>query len=147
MDHELEHLILGSIPLARAMQLQVGDYDGDRLHLHAPLAPNINDKGCAFGGSLDSLMTLAGWGLVTLALRGRGITADVFVASAEVKYLAPLTDELQACAQLADAANWQRFFATFEAHGKARVMVASVIRGGSGDACVQNARFVAKRSA
>lgn len=147
MTHELEHLILDTIPMARAMELQVGDYDGDTLHLHAPLAPNINDKGCAFGGSLVSLMTLAGWALVTLAMRARGITADVFVASSDVKYLAPLTDDLHAQAELADDADWQRFFATFEARGKARIMVASAIRDGAGDACVQRARFVAKRPA
>ena len=42
------------------MQLQIAAYDGDSLSLHAPLAANFNDKGCAFGGSLTSLMTLAG---------------------------------------------------------------------------------------
>lgn len=146
MTCELEHLILDTIPLARAMQLRVGNYDGDTLQMHAPLAPNINDKGCAFGGSLDSLMTLAGWGLVTLALRAQAMTADVFVANSEISYLAPLTDELHAHAQLADDADWQRFFSTFETRGKARIMVASAIRGTNGDACVQRARFVAKRT-
>ncbi len=45
------------------------------LTLAVPLAPNINDKGCAFGGSLTSLMTLASWGVVELAL-ARAVGAE-----------------------------------------------------------------------
>ena len=58
-----EHLRL--IPQVLAMQVQLaGERDG-RLCLRAPLGPNVNDKGTAFGGSLVSLMTLAGWCLVS----------------------------------------------------------------------------------
>ena len=65
-----------------------------------PLAPNVNDKGCAFGGSLVSLMTLAGWALVELALRQRGEDCDVFVGESHVRYLAPVWDDFQAHARL-----------------------------------------------
>ncbi|MDN5923997.1 MAG: thioesterase domain-containing protein [Xanthomonadales bacterium] len=145
MTQELEHFMLNGMPLARAMQLSVGAYDGDHLSLHAPLAANINDKGCAFGGSLGSLMTLAGWGLVTLAMRERGLQAEVFVANTEARYLTPLTEDLHASAQLAVGADWQRFFDTFAARGKARIFIASAVHGADGNACVQQARFVAKR--
>ena len=60
------------IPLARAMALTVAGYDGATLALAAPLAPNGNDKGCAFGGSLASLMTLAGWAWSTSRSRLAG---------------------------------------------------------------------------
>ena len=58
--HDLTRFIRDEIPLARAMDLELLAHDGDRLALRAPLAPNVNDKGCAFGGSLVSLMTLPG---------------------------------------------------------------------------------------
>ena len=59
---------LALIPLVREMQIEVlGEAEG-RLRLRAPLAPNVNDKGSAFGGSLASLMTLAGWALATRKL-------------------------------------------------------------------------------
>ena len=74
---DLERKLREEIPLARAMDLRVADYDGQALTLAAPLPPNINDKGCAFGGSLASLMTLAGWGLVRLQLQARGSDAEV----------------------------------------------------------------------
>ena len=98
----LERDILADIPLARAMQLAVESYDGTSLTLAAPLAPNVNDKGCAFGGSLVSLMTLAGWGLVKLALDRHGKPCDIYVQDSDVRYLAPVWNDFVAIARLVD---------------------------------------------
>ena len=81
---------LQSIPLVRAMQVEVVGDSAGRLRLRAPLGPNVNDKGSAFGGSLVSLMTLAGWALATRRLGEAGFQADVYVADSQVRYLAPL---------------------------------------------------------
>ena len=134
------------IPLARAMALQLENYDGDRLSLSAPLAPNVNDKGCAFGGSLVSLMTLSGWALVELALRQRGEDCDVFVAESTVRYLAPLWQDFSSEARLAADADWATFFRTLNVRGRARIEVACVVPGDDGQpAATLSARFVAKR--
>jgi thioesterase domain-containing protein len=71
-------------------------YDGKTLRLAAPLTANVNDKGCAFGGSLSGLMTLAGWGWITLRLQLAGLDAEVYVADSQVKYLSPLYEDLVA---------------------------------------------------
>ena len=41
-----------AMPPVAAMQLRIAGFDGDALRLEAPLAAHVNDKGCAFGGSL-----------------------------------------------------------------------------------------------
>ncbi|MGC1550116.1 MAG: YiiD C-terminal domain-containing protein [Rhodanobacter sp.] len=136
------------IPLARTMALQLDDYDGDRLSLSAPLAPNVNDKGCAFGGSLVSVMTLTGWGLVELALRHRGEDCDVFVGESTVRYLSPVWEDFRAEAQLADESNWATFFDTLNSRGRARIEVTCCVPGADGKpAATLAARFVAKRRA
>ncbi|GAB2580697.1 YiiD C-terminal domain-containing protein [Dyella jejuensis] len=136
------------IPLARAMALELDSYDGERLLLRCPLAPNINDKGCAFGGSLTSLMTLAGWGLVELALRQRGEDCDVYVGESTVRYLSPVWSDFQAEAQAAEGANWTTFFATLAARGRARIEVSCQVPGETGKpAATLAAQFVAKRRA
>lgn len=109
-----------SMPPVAAMQVSVTGYDGKCLRLHAPLALHVNDKGSAFGGSLVSLMTLASWGLVTLRLAEAGMDAEVYVADSEVRYLAPLLDDLEAEAQLADDESWETFVATLRQRGRAR---------------------------
>ena len=95
------------VPLA-AMQVRVTGYDGLRLHMDAPLAVNMNDKGSAFGGSMTSLMTYAGWGLVTLQLHQAGLRADVFVADSTVRYKKPLYADLHAEAELGRH-SWERW--------------------------------------
>jgi thioesterase domain-containing protein len=144
---EFEHAVLTDIPLARAMHLRVQAYDGQRLELGAPLAPNINDKGCAFGGSLLSLLTLAGWGLIVLKLRELDRPCEVYVQNSDVKYLAPVWEDFSARAQLAQDQSWDEFLRTLDARGRARLHVHCQVPLASGeDACVLRARFVAIRS-
>ncbi|WP_374012806.1 YiiD C-terminal domain-containing protein [Pseudoxanthomonas koreensis] len=134
---------LQSIPMVRAMQIELAGAGDGRLRLRAPLAPNVNDKGSAFGGSLVSLMTLAGWGLVTWQLGRAGVQADVYVADSTVRYLAPLHDALEAEAWLEDG-EWEAFVATFLARGRARCQIAvRVPLPNGGDATVFSGRFVA----
>jgi thioesterase domain-containing protein len=137
------------IPLALCMDVQLSACDNDALSLRAPLAPNANDKGCAFGGSLVSLMTLNGWALVELPLRERGIACEVFVATSTVRYLAPLWQDFRSEAQLAEGSDWTNFFAALEARGKAAIEVACHVPAddGAGPAATLHARFVAKRRA
>lgn len=134
--------------MAHAMDLQLAEDGEDALSLQVPLAPNVNDKGCAFGGSLVSLMTLSGWALVELALRRRGSDCDVFVAESTVRYLAPIWGDFRSDARLASEVSWSVFFGTLDARGKARISVECVVPGEDGKpACTLSARFVAKRRA
>ena len=145
---QLIEFIRDEIPLARAMDLQLDRVDTDTLSLRAPLAPNVNDKGCAFGGSLVSLMTLSGWALVEMALRRRHLHCDVFVAESGVRYLAPLWQDFRSEARLAHDASWSTFFATLAARGRARINVECVVPSeGAQPAAILSARFVAKRRA
>ena len=135
---------LGTIPMVRAMQIALGEMHPEAVRLHAPLAPNINDKGCAFGGSLVALMTLAGWALVENRLQAAGLHADVFVADSQVEYLAPLWDDLTADAAAAEGEDWDAFLAAFAQKGRARIAVlAEVPLPQGGVATRLRARYVA----
>ncbi len=61
------------IPLLDAMQLTFVDYGDLELTMEAPLAPNINNKGTAFGGSIASICLFGGWAVATLAFVDHGI--------------------------------------------------------------------------
>ncbi|MFT3897588.1 MAG: YiiD C-terminal domain-containing protein [Thermomonas sp.] len=132
-----------SMPPVAAMQLDIAGADAGSLRLCAPLAAHVNDKGCAFGGSLVSLMTLAGWGVATLALERAGLHADVFVASSEVRYRAPLFADLEAVA-MADPAALAAFVATLRDDGRASLHIeARVPLPAGGRACDMRSRYVA----
>jgi thioesterase domain-containing protein len=135
---------LDRIPLTRAMGLSVADFDGASLALAAPLAPNVNDKGCAFGGSLASLMTLAGWGLLELVLQARAMHADIYVQDSSIRYLAPVWHDFRAIAAAAPGESLDAFAATLAERGKARLRVhCRVPLPDDGDAATLDARFVA----
>jgi thioesterase domain-containing protein len=141
---DFENSLIADIPLARAMQLRVHSYAGDQLVLAAPLAPNINDKGCAFGGSLLSLLTLAGWGLIVLKLRELGRNCDVYVQDSDVRYLAPVWEDFLAHAQLAEGESWDAFARALDSRRRARLRVTChVPLAGGAQACTLSARFVA----
>lgn len=146
-DQDLQALLAHyrSMPPVAAMDVAVEHYDGSCLRLHAPLARHVNDKGCAFGGSLASLMTLAGWGLVTLQVQAAGLDADVFVADSRIDYLAPLFADLRAEARLeGDDGGWDGFVAALRERGRARAyLVAEVPLPDGGVASRCRGRYVA----
>jgi thioesterase domain-containing protein len=137
---------LVAMPPVAALGLRADAYDGEMLRLRAPLAANVNDKGCAFGGSLSSVLTLAAWGLVTARLAEDGLQADVYVADSEVRYKAPLFDDLVAEAVLAEGEDWDAFVATLRQRGRSRITLDATVCLPDGTvATALRGRFVAKR--
>jgi thioesterase domain-containing protein len=142
----LQAELLATIPLTRAMALEVGCFDGYTLELSAPLAPNVNDKGCAFGGSMASLLTLACWGLAKLAIEESGAPpADLFVQDSRIDYLAPVWCDLDVRASAADGAALQDFVRQYGERGKARITLSAMVGSAAAPAARMEARFVAKR--
>lgn len=133
-----------AMPPVAALQLEPAAMQGEALRLRAPLAANVNDKGCAFGGSLISIMTLAGWGLVTKRLRDAGLDADVFVADSQVRYRAPLFGDLDAHARLAPGQDWQDVIEAMRRDGRASAnLSARVVLPNGGAAVRAESRYVA----
>ncbi len=140
----LERELLADIPLARAMQVRIRAWDQVALEIAAPLAPNINDKGCAFGGSLAGVMTLAGWALARLALDRAGLAGDIYVQDSTIRYLAPVWGDFVARAELAGEASFEPFLEALHARGKARAAVRCTVAAADGTpATTLEARFVA----
>ena len=137
-----------AMPPVAAMHLRAVGIDGDRLRLHAPLAANVTDKGCAFGGSLAGAMTLAGWGLLTTRLAQAGIAAEVYVADSRLRYLAPLYEDLVAEAWPAPGTDWDGVSRSLRERGRARVeMVAHVVDSTGRAVAAFEGRFAAIRGA
>lgn len=142
----LQHLraLAAGMPPVVAMGFSFGRCDGETLEMHAPLALNVNDKGSAFGGSMTSLMTFSGWGLVMLQLELAGLTADVFVADSEVRYRAPVYTDLHARAALAPGQAWAPFLDTLKQRGRSRIhMQAEVLLPEGTAAATLAGRYVA----
>jgi thioesterase domain-containing protein len=105
----LQTMLRENIPLASPMRLEIAYLTDVELAIRAPLAPNGNDKGTGFAGSLYSAMVLAGWCCLLARTRDEGIDAQVALLSADVRYLKPVTDDFQAACKIPEAPDWARF--------------------------------------
>ncbi|MEO6171418.1 MAG: YiiD C-terminal domain-containing protein [Lysobacter sp.] len=133
-----------SMPPVAAMAPRIEDFDGHRLRLSAPLTMHVNDKGCAFGGSMVSLMTLASWGLVSMQVEAAGIDAGIYVADSQVRYLHPVFEDLRITAELAPSGGWGAFIATLRQRRRARTsLVARLVLEDGRIATDFSARYVA----
>ncbi|EFF42452.1 conserved hypothetical protein [Xanthomonas citri pv. aurantifolii str. ICPB 11122] len=133
-----------AMPPVLSMGIAVDGLHDGALRLRAPLQANVNDKANAFGGSLASLMTLASWGWLTLQLQLAGHHADVYVADSQLRYVAPVYEDLVANAEPSELGSWEAFLATFRQRGKVRIGMRAQIALGSGAAAATlSGRFVA----
>lgn len=119
--------VLARIPLASAMQIRVANYADRRLELLAPAGPSLNHIGIAFGGAIECLGTLAGWGLLWLALEDPDLR--IVIQHAETTFKAPLKGDLHAVAALPEPAAWERFTSLLERRGRARITIHAGIGG------------------
>ncbi len=135
---------LHSMPPVLAMAPRIEGFDGQKLVMSAPLAMHINDKGCAFGGSMVSLMTLASWALASLQVEAAGVDAGIYVADSQVRYLHPVFEDLRITAELAPSGGWDAFIATLRQRRRARTsLVARLILADGRVATDFSARYVA----
>lgn len=107
--------------------MQVESYNGETLILHAPLAPNINHKQTAFAGSLNAVITLAGWGLLWLILKEENIAGKIVIQDSTINYLQPVVADFRAVCRRPDPAQLQRFLNILKKKGVARLELEAVI--------------------
>ncbi|WP_426416414.1 YiiD C-terminal domain-containing protein [Aestuariirhabdus sp. LZHN29] len=138
----LEQRILQQIPLLAAMELRLDRYDGDCLQLSAPLTPNINDKGTAFGGSLATLATITGWCFTTL-LADRLGDNEVVVADSQLAYLKPVAGRLCSRCELDHSGIGEQFLEQLRERGRASLQLEVVI-GNEIPALRYSGRYVAR---
>ena len=140
---QIQELLHNKIPITRAMGVKVEDYDGGRLVLSAPLGANVNHLGTAFGGSLNALMVLSGYGLLWLELQEA--ECHIVIRESSISYERPVRGELRATCVRPQAEALEEFKKTFHEKGKARIALTATIEE-EGKTCVRfQGTFVALR--
>ena len=89
--------------------------------LSAPLAPNANPKGTAFGGSLFSLAVLTGWAWLTRYLAVGAHPADAVIQTSSIRYLELVHGEFRARLACPDAAAVDKLARMLLRSGRGRI--------------------------
>ena len=139
----LQRYLLKQIPISQGLGISVTEASLDEILITAPLAPNLNHHGTAFGGSVSAVAILSGWALVYARLEAEGQFPGVVIQYNEIRYLKPLEGVFAARARLAHPRKWTHFLQGLSRHGKARTIVTVDIEGGRGIAAVFQGTYVA----
>jgi thioesterase domain-containing protein len=140
---ELERYIHEHIPLSKAMGVSVVSVDETAVTLQAPLGPNINHRGSAFGGSASALAILASWALLHVRLQGEGVVDRLVIQRSTIEYQQPILGPFMARSSLVHPDRWPQFTAMLARRRKARVAVSAVLEHAGQLAGTFSGEFVA----
>lgn len=132
-----------TIPMSLAMGMSADYFDGQQFVTHCDVSFNKNLHNTMFAGSIYTLATLTGWGWVYLSLQTANIDADIVLAKADIKYLAPIPDV--ACAKV-DVNKIQGDVAQLSQSNKARFTLSINLFSGDKIAATFNGAYVAIKS-
>jgi len=105
----LQARITAEFSLARHIGVVVERADDTGIVIAAPLVPNANYKGTAFGGSLFSVAVLTGWAWITRYMDSAHIAGDAVIQESTIKYLVPVHGALRATLEPPNTANIEKF--------------------------------------
>ena len=134
----------GQVPLVQHMGVDVVFYEPGHVITEAPLEPNLNTHGTAFGGSLYCVATMCGWSLVHLTLMDAGFEPSVWVTRGEVTYHKPVAGAIRAEARAIESER-RALVDAYREKGRARADLTVEIRNQEGElALTLEAGFAAR---
>lgn len=143
---DLQELLHQQIPMAHALQVKVANLTSDMVELTAPLAPNGNHMGTAFGGSLGAIAILSCYAWLFNRLDDGGKECHVLIKSSHMDYIKPVTGDLHARCVFKNEAEIERVLQQFSRKGTARLYLeAEVIDAQKQVLCHFRGEFVARR--
>jgi thioesterase domain-containing protein len=125
---DLERYLHDHIPLSRALGVHVVHLGPELVRLSAPLAPNVNHRRTAFGGSVASLAILAGWSWLLARLADRSPVPRLVIQEETVEYLAPIDAEFEALCPAPAETAWRRFVRALDERGRGRLELTTEVR-------------------
>lgn len=88
---ELQRTWYETIPISEQMGIRLHQYSGTTLETRASLNKNINLHGTMFAGSIFSLATLTGWGMIYLKLKEKALKGEIVLGDGNIHYHKPIT--------------------------------------------------------
>lgn len=97
---ELQRTWHEKIPISDHMGIKLFQYTERTIEVRASLNKNINLHGSMFAGSIYSLATLTGWGMIYLQLKQNELSGEIVLGKASIDYHKPITMKPRAICHL-----------------------------------------------
>ncbi len=122
---ELERLIVEEMPITQHLEFSLATDEQGRLRASAPLQPNANHMGSAFGGSLSMLATVTGWAMmhqvVQDAVEDMKRRVEVIIQESDIEYMRPVYENISVICERPDEDALERFQQMLDRWGRARL--------------------------
>jgi thioesterase domain-containing protein len=125
---QLEAYVHEHTPISRHLGARVLAASCDQVRWIALLAPNLNHRQTAFGGSISALAILAGWSLLWVRLREHPPEHQIVIQSNSVRYLEPVLADFTATCIAPAPERWEQFTRTLAVRGRARIELHAEVR-------------------
>lgn len=124
VDREkLQRYIEENIPIVKDMGFVVEDIEDERIVVSGEYCRHINHTKSVFGGSISSVMTLAGWGRVRILIEEFDPLATVVIKSNSTEFIRPVTEDYLVYTGPIDGKRIDKFRKTYEKFGRGRIEV------------------------
>lgn len=145
---ELERLIAEEMPITQHLEFSLVADDQGRVRASAPLQPNTNHMGSAFGGSLSMLATVTGWAMmhqvVEDAVEDMKRRVEVMIQESDIEYMRPVYENISVICERPDEDALERFQQMLDRWGRARLELKCKIDAAGERAVTFIGRYVAK---
>ena len=141
---QVRQKLRSQVPLIVHMGIDLVSWDGATVVVEAPLEPNLNTHGTAFGGSLYCVGAMTGWSAVHLTLMDAGHLPSVWVVKGEVEYKKPVRGALRGQATISDEIR-EHLISSYQAQGRVKAQVDVIIQENGEDAVIMNAVYAAMK--
>jgi thioesterase domain-containing protein len=143
---ELEQYLHRHIPISAAMGITAVAASPEEVRLRAALAPNVNHRSTAFGGSVASLAVLAGWSVLRVGLDDVTPTPQIVIQRSSMEYTSPIRGDYEAACRRPSAESWRRFMDALERRGRGRLRLVAEVYCDGESAGHMTGEYVALRS-
>ncbi len=122
---EAESYLHEQIPVTKFMGIRLVSYSPEGIRFKAPLAPNINHRDSAFGGSIATLGILAGWALIHLKLMEVGLNCQLVIKKSAIDFIEPIRGEFESVCKAPNIEDWEKFHKNLKQYRMARLELVS----------------------
>lgn len=119
--YEFEQFLYEKIPSTKALEFSVIEFTPSKVKICAKLEPNKNHMSTAFGGSINSLMTVCGWAMAFINIKEIDPDAHIVIKKSNINYFAPINQDFIAECELSDEEIKRNFLEMYIKNKKSRL--------------------------
>jgi len=126
--YELQNYIVKNIPIVKEMGFIIEDIGDNQVIVSGEYKKHINHTNSVFGGSISSVMTLAGWGRVRILIEDIDKNAVILIKSNSTDFIKPVVEDYIVITESLLEKDIEKFKKIYNKFGKGRIMVNAVLK-------------------